>query len=282
MKFGLLGPLRAEDGGHSLVPSAPKQRQLLALLLFNSGQVIPADTCIDELWDESPPDSARSTLQTYVLHLRKRLGRAPAIGGRDAARSRLETRNGGYRFVVYPGELDVEAFRWHARAGREALKAGQDAEATAQLSTALNLWAGATALVDVAQGPLLRTYVTGLEEQRLSVLEQRIEADLRLGRHHELLSELSELVVRHPMNENLQAQLMLALYRSGRPARALQVFRELRVLLKQEMGIGPSPRLRMLHEAILAEEPALDVPAHSASSLSLDMSRLIRRAAPIG
>jgi DNA-binding SARP family transcriptional activator len=271
MKFGLLGPMVEEEGGHSVVPSAPKQRQLLALLLLNADHVVPAGSCIDELWGESPPESARPTLQTYVLHLRKGMSQAPGIGSREAACDRLMTRNGGYLFATYPDELDVNTFRSLVRQGREALRAGEDALATGLLGDALSLWRG-TALVDVVRGPLLRTYVTGLEEQRLNVLEQRIEADLRLGRHHELLSELSELVVRHPMNENTHAQLMLALYRSGQPARALQVFRELRALLRRDMGIDPSPRLRYLHQAILAEDPCLDVAAHSASRLSLDLS----------
>ena len=273
MQFGILGPIFVRDGEDCITPSAPKQRELLALLLFNAGQVMLAETCIDELWDERPPDSARTTLQTYVLHLRKSMSRA-AGGSPRQARGRLATCNGGYCLEVGDGELDLDVFRTRCAEGRTALRKGADHIGAELLGQALAVWRG-PALVDVARGPLLNGYITGLEEQRINVLEQRIEADLRLGKHHELLGELSELVVQHPLNENVHAQFMLALYRSGRTAHALKVFREVRAMLRQEVGIDPSVRLRNLHEAILVEDPALEISAHPASRLSLDLMTVV-------
>lgn len=270
MEFGVLGPLRMTAQRISYVPTAPKQRQLLALLLFNANQVVSTSACIEELWESAPPASALSTLQTYVLQLRRALRGVPHIGSLQDARKTLETRDGGYLLVVRPGELDLHVFERLVSHGRAALDHDDDRTGSRLLGEALDMWTGA-ALADVQTGPILQSYLTGLEEQRICVQEQRIEADLRLGHHHELLGELSALVTQNPTHENLHAQLMLALYRSGRPAQALTVHRRLRQVLHDELGLEPSPRMRRLHQAVLACDPVLDMPSQARGRLSLDL-----------
>ncbi|MEU9646798.1 AfsR/SARP family transcriptional regulator [Streptomyces sp. NPDC048188] len=268
MEFSVLGPLRMSEGGKSYTPTAPKQRQLLTLLLLNANQVVSTGTCIEELWDDSPPNSALSTLQSYILQLRRSLRRVPRIGSLQAARLILETRDGGYLLAVRSDELDTNRFWSLVREGRSALH-HDDVRASACLSEALRLWQGA-ALSDVQRGPVLRALLVGLEEERTSVREQRITADLRLGRHQELLGELSRLTAKYPMHEGLHAQFMLALHRTGRRTQALEVLRQLSTVLREELGLDPSARVRRLHQAILAGDPALDVPACTDSVLTAE------------
>ncbi|MGI5175643.1 AfsR/SARP family transcriptional regulator [Dactylosporangium sp. CA-152071] len=276
MKLGVLGPLLLCADGAIQVPTAPKQRQLLALLLLNANQVVPVSQCIEELWEYNPPASAVSTLHTYIMQLRRilRLGNE-----RDATcAGRLVTRDRGYLFVSRQGELDVDAFEDRLRDSRQALGDGDDPAAAAALRDALAVWRG-PALVDVQPGPVLRTWLASLEESRLSTIERRIEVDLRLGRHQELIGELSALVERHPVHENLHAHLMLALYRSGRQVHALEVFTRLRTVLSDELGLEPSPALRRLHQAVLSFDPALDAPpvhVPSRFSIDLDLGRIRR------
>ncbi|MFI2027328.1 AfsR/SARP family transcriptional regulator [Streptomyces buecherae] len=271
MEFAILGPLRMNEQGRSYTPTAPKQRQLLALLLLNANQVVSTSTCIDELWETSPPNTALSTLQSYILQLRRTLRRVPRIGSLQAARRVLETRDGGYLLAVRNDELDVNIFTSLVREGRAQLHR-DDHAASALLTRALTMWQG-SALSDVQAGPVLRAHLVGLEEDRISVHEQRIDADLRLGRHHELLGELSALVTKYPTHENLHAQLMLALYRSGRRAQSLEVVKRLRQVLHDELGLEPSPRMRNLHQAVLACDPVIDSPAGTDSVLALDLAR---------
>lgn len=263
------------ERGVSYTPTAPKQRQLLALLLLNANEVVSTGTCIEELWEDAPPNSALSTLQSYILQLRRSLRRVPRIGSLQAARGILETRDGGYLLAVADGELDADRFWGLVREGRAALR-HDDERGSARLAEALRLWHGA-ALSDVQRGPVLRAYLVGLEEERVSVHEQRIAADLRLGRHQELLGELSGLTVRYPTHESLHAQFMLALYRAGRRTQALEVQRRLSAVLRTELGLDPSPRLRRLHQAILMGDAAIDAPADTDGVLSAD-----RPAAPSG
>ncbi|MFF5232901.1 BTAD domain-containing putative transcriptional regulator [Dactylosporangium sp. NPDC000521] len=276
MKLGVLGPLLLCADGAIKVPTAPKQRQLLALLLLNANQVVPVSQCIEELWEYNPPASAVSTLHTYIMQLRRilRLGNE-----RDTTcAGRLVTRDRGYLFVSRQGELDVDAFEDRLRDSRQALTDGDDPAAAAALRDALAVWRG-PALVDVQPGPVLRTWLASLEESRLSTIERRIEVDLRLGRHQELIGELSALVERHPVHENLHAHLMLALYRSGRQVHALEVFTRLRTVLSDELGLEPSPALRRLHQAVLSFDPALDAPpvhVPSRFSIDLDLGRIRR------
>lgn len=270
MRFGILGPLLASEGDKSYVPTAPKQRQLMALLLMNANQVVPTAACIEEIWESRPPASALSTLQTYVLQLRRILGRAPSIRSAGTAKQILSTHANGYLLVASLDDFDLHRFSNTARQARLAAGRQHDRAASALFAEALTIWRG-PALADVKAGPLLRARLSGIEESRLTVQEERIEADLRLGRHHELLSELCVLTAQHPTHENLYAQFMVALYRSGRHAEALEAFRRLRRVLADELGIEPSPRMHRLHQAVLACDPQLDVPIEENLRLSLDL-----------
>ncbi|GAA4985005.1 hypothetical protein GCM10023205_64100 [Yinghuangia aomiensis] len=271
MEFGILGPLRMTAAGRSYVPSAPKQRQLLAFLLLNANHVTSTKSCIEELWDLQPPDSALSTLQTYVLQLRRALALCPEIGSLRHARTILRTHDNGYQLVVGPGQLDRHVYEALVADGRAALARGDDLTASACFGDALALWCG-DALADVKAGPLMRAHLIGLAERRTAVLEQRIEADLRLGRHHQIVGELAELAATHLTNENYHAQLMLALYRSGRQAQALESFQRLRTTLDVELGLTPSPRMRRLHQAVLSCDPTIDAPPGHDPGLTLDLA----------
>jgi SARP family transcriptional regulator, regulator of embCAB operon len=251
VEMGVLGPLVMNRHGISLVPRASKPRQLLAFLMLNANQTVRATECITELWGNQPPKSAMSTLQTYVLRIRRALRMA---GDEDV----LLTRSQGYELVVAPPQLDRAVFEQWASAGREAVVAGKDQEAAALFRSALSVWRGSP-LSDVRAGPLISMHLVGLRETRRVVLEQRIEADLRLGRHRELLGELSALAWKHRTDENVHAQFMLALYRSGRTPHALRVYRRLMRLLDAELGIEPSPRIQSLVAAIRSADPVLNL-----------------------
>ncbi|NES30197.1 hypothetical protein GCE86_08175 [Micromonospora terminaliae] len=247
--FQLLGPVSAHLNHQPVMPSAPKQRQILVLLALNAGRVVTTQTLVEELWGDQPPRSSATTLQTYILQLRAKL--AAAARDRTSARRVLETRHSGYQLDAQLCETDVAEFDNLARAGRRAVDAGDPRASSELLGCALALWRG-PALVDVPAGRILRAEVGLLEENRLGVLERRIEADLALGRHADLLGELTMLVARHPMHENFCALLMTAYYRSGRAGHALEAFRQIRAVLRSELGVEPGPRLQRLHQAILA------------------------------
>ncbi|MEU6584042.1 AfsR/SARP family transcriptional regulator [Nocardia sp. NPDC046763] len=257
IKFGVLGSLQCCIDGVGAVPSAPKQRQLLALLLMNANRVISADYCIEELWESAPPSSASSTLQTYVMQLRKCLGEHSS--NLDRGESRLETRERGYLLHVGPGEFDVDVFEDKVRLARLALAAEDDDSADSALRAALAVWRGPV-FTDIKPGPVLTMWATSLNEVRLSILEHRIEVDLRLGRHRELIGELSGMVQRSPLLESLHAHLIIALYRSGRQAHALQVYERLRHRLAEELGLEPTPALQQLHHKVLRSAPELAPP----------------------
>lgn len=271
MRYAILGPLRFTGVHAPTVPKAPKQRQLLALLLLNANQVVPVSVCIKELWDDQPPDSALSTLQTYVLHVRRVLRGIPEIGSMSSAKRVLETAERGYRFAVSDGGLDLHVFDAAVRNARDALANGDDARGSALLSRALGMWQG-RALTGVQAGPVLQAHAAMLEEYRLSVQETRIEADLRLARHHELIGELSALATRHPTNENVRAQLMLALYRSGRQAHAVEAYQRLRRTLSADLGLDPSPRMRRFLQAMLENDPNLNSPAVAGAGVAGERS----------
>jgi DNA-binding SARP family transcriptional activator len=253
----LLGPLRARIGNASVVPSAAKPRRLLALLAVRVGQIVTIDTLTTELWEEDPPRSAATTLQTYVLQLRRKI--TAAIGDQYgvSAKDLLSTEHSGYRLSLPPESVDLHRARELITRGQRALAGGEDRVGADLLSKALQMWDGPT-LVDVAQGPQVRIERMSVEESRLGALELRIEADLRLGRHSQLVSELTSLTAEHPLHEALHAHYMLALYRSGRAGKALEVFRRLRATLIDELSLEPSPRIQRLHQAILASHPGLD------------------------
>ncbi|PPK65467.1 AfsR/SARP family transcriptional regulator [Actinokineospora auranticolor] len=258
MDVGILGPLAARVAGLPVTPTATKPRKVLAVLAAHADQVVPVDAFVDELWGDAAPRSATTTLQTYVMQLRGLIGAASARAGqpRDPKRV-LVTRPGGYLLVT--GELDLREFERRAEAGHRAARAGDVAGAAEHFRAALARWRG-DPLVDVRVGAVLAAHVRRLTEARLSVLDRRVDADLRLGRHHEVLAELTGLVARHGTHENLSAHLMVALYRAGRRGDAAHEYQRLRACLVDELGLDPSPALRGLHRRVLAADPLLLTP----------------------
>ncbi|MFC8436859.1 BTAD domain-containing putative transcriptional regulator [Streptomyces griseoincarnatus] len=260
MDIGILGSLAVGERGVSITPTAPKPRQVLALLALHADQVVTVGTLTEELWGAAPPRSARPTLQTYILQLREHIACALRQGGGGGAGQRcakdvLLTVPGGYLLKGGQGASDLRDFERLAGLGYRAMDAGDYAGAAARLSEALELWTG-PALADVHAGVHLATEIRRLEESRLCALDQRIEADLRLGRHRELLAELTVLVSRYPTHESLCGQYMLALHRSGRRGEALNAYRQLRARLVRSLGLEPSAALAKLQRSILVSGPA--------------------------
>jgi len=247
MEFLILGPLEVTDAGRTLALGGPKQRAVLAHLILRSNRVVQADLLIDGLWGEDPPESARNTLQTYVYRLRKLLGDG-----------RIEGRDGGYVLTAAADEIDAERFESLMKRGKASV-ASDPAAAAAILSDALSLWR-ADALADVTEEPSLRGEAARLEELRLSATEHRIAAEIALGGHSTVVSELESLTARYPLRERMWAHLMLALYRSGRQAEALSTYERARQVLTEELGADPSPELQRLHEQILHGAPDLAAP----------------------
>jgi DNA-binding SARP family transcriptional activator len=265
MDLAVLGPLKITLNGRSIVPSAGKPRQLLALLALRAGQVVPVPTLMEEVWGTRIPKSAHTTLQTYILQMRRRIAAALPPRSPVAAKQILLTEYGSYRLAGPVENSDLATFRRLAATGSQALAAGENAMAADVLARALDLWRG-PALADVPVGSVLETETMGMDEVRTHVLEQRIEADLRLGRHAAILGELRMLVAQHPFQENFCAQLMLALSGAGHTWRALEVYRRLRDTLVGELGVEPSARLQCLHQRILGGNPdrlAFETLAHS-------------------
>jgi predicted ATPase/DNA-binding SARP family transcriptional activator len=250
VEFRVLGPLEVVAAGRPLDLGTPRQRTLLGLLLVHPGEVVSYDRLLEELWDGDPPATARHTLQGYAHRLRRTLGP-------DAWR--LTTRPPGYQLKVSTGELDAQRFQDLATAGRRALVRDDPQAAADQLAAGLGLWRGPL-LADLDEVAALAPERARLEALRLTALEDRIEADLALGGHGGLVSELEALLADHPYRERLWGQLMLALYRSGRQADALQAFHRARQVLDEELGIEPSRWLRRRQEQILLQDAALEVP----------------------
>jgi ABC-type transport system substrate-binding protein/DNA-binding SARP family transcriptional activator len=253
MEFSVLGPLEAWHSGVEIPLGSRKQRVLLAILLLRANEVVPSDVLIDELWGEHPPPSAAHTLHVYVSRLRKALRV-------DGAADVLITFPGGYLLRVEFGQLDLQRFERLVEDGRRALAAGSPERAAEKLRSADALWRG-RALADLALEAFARVDAERLEEQRLTAREDRIEAELALGRHAALVPELETLVAQHPLRERLRAQLMLTLHRCGRQADALRVYRDAREYLVEELGLEPSKRLRQLEQAILCQDDALELPS---------------------
>jgi DNA-binding SARP family transcriptional activator len=258
MEIRVLGPLEAAVRGRSITPTAAKPRQVLSLLALQPEKVVPVPMLVEELWGIAPPRSALTTLQTYILQLRRGITAALPAGA-GGAKEVLVTKYNGYTLAIPPEDVDVKRYERLAAAGRKASEAGDLIRASGLLQDALALWRG-QALVDVQIGSRLGCEVAWLEESRLGLLESRIEIDLQLGRHGSVLSELSVLTSRSRMNENLCRLFMLALYRSGRRWQALDAFRSLREALVDELGVEPSGRLQALQRAILNSDPTLDEP----------------------
>lgn len=248
MDFGLLGPLEIRDGEQPLALGRGKPRLLLTRLLLEPGRTVSADELIDALWGERPPPTATKALHVYVRGLRRTLGAG-----------RIVTQGSGYQLRAEPEEVDARRFEALAGEGRAALAAGDPAGGAAQLREALGLWRGA-ALADAADEPFARGEAARLEDLRLAVLEDRIAADLQLGRHAECAGELERLVAEQPLRERLHGHLMLALYRSGRQADALSAYRRARRVLVDELGLEPGPELQAVERSILAHDVALEAP----------------------
>ncbi|MEV7522615.1 AfsR/SARP family transcriptional regulator [Streptomyces sp. NPDC091371] len=258
LEIGLLGPLVITVDGKSVVPSAAKQRGLLALLSVNLGREVGMGAIVEELWGGCPPNGPAAAVQTYVKHLRHRIAE---VGGADP-KEIVARGYGGYRLGSAVARVDAREFEATVSEANRALAAGDDERGADLLKSGLALWRG-PALGDVPQGGVLRAEALRLEEVRLAATEARIGAELRLGAHTRLVSELTALTSLHPLQENLHAHLMLALYRSGRASRALEVFRRLRSTFVRELGIEPSRRLQELHRSVLGCDPTLDEPVSS-------------------
>jgi predicted ATPase/DNA-binding SARP family transcriptional activator len=250
VEFRVLGSLEVVAGGQPLDLGTPRQRTLLALLLVQAGGVVSSDRLVEDLWDGDPPATARHTLQGYVHRLRRVLG---------ADAWRLTTRPPGYQLKVSTGELDAQRFQDLATAGRRALVRHHPQAAADQLTAGLSLWRGPL-LADLDEVAALEPERARLEALRLTALEDHIEADLALAGHGGLVAELEGLVADHPYRERLWGQLMLALYRSGRQADALQAFHRARQVLDEDLGIEPSRWLRRRQEQILLQDPVLEAP----------------------
>jgi predicted ATPase/DNA-binding SARP family transcriptional activator len=250
LEFCLLGPLEVKRDGVVVGLGGARPQGLLAVLLLNANRVVLTERLIDELWGERPPRTARAALQGYVARLRHALG--------EGSTEVLVTEPGGYRLRVAPGAFDLERFEGLLRAARRAAVDGDHAVACKRLREGLSLWRGPP-LADLAFESSAGLEVSRLEEARLDALEERIDADLALGRDAQLVGELQALVAQHPLRERFRAQLMLALYRAGRQADALDAYRDARRVLVEELGIEPGSELRELEHAILAQDPGLRV-----------------------
>jgi DNA-binding SARP family transcriptional activator len=242
LEFRILGPLEVADDGEPLQLSGQKQRALLALLLLDANRVVSTDRIVDALWGEAPPRTAATSLQNFVSQLRKLLGADVVV-----------TKPPGYQLRIAPEQLDLERF---TRLVEESRAEPPD-ERAAKLRRALALWRGRP-LADLGFEAFAQQEIGRLEELRLAALEDRVEADLQAGRHKDLVGELEAFADEHPLRERLRSQLMLALYRSGRQAEALQIYHDTRRVLVDELGIEPSPTLQQLHGAILRQDPRLE------------------------
>ena len=254
LEFRILGPLEAFDGDRQLSLGGPKTRALLALLLLHPNEVISSDRLIDELWGADSPEDAAGALRVNVSRLRKAL--PPDV---------LATRSPGYVLQLEPDTLDLIRFERLVDEGRSLLARGLVADVSERLRQALSLWRG-PALADFTYERFAQAAIARLEEIRLAAVELRIDADLALGRHDELVGELEALVAEHPLRERLRRCLMTALYRCGRQAEALDAFQHARRALVDELGIEPSAELSGLEQAILRHDPSLDLPEPARAS----------------
>jgi DNA-binding SARP family transcriptional activator/streptogramin lyase len=257
VEFRILGPLEVLDEGVPVPLGTLKERVVLAVLLLHANEVVSRERLIDELWGASPPPTAKKAVSVYLSKLRKTLAR----NGEDTVASVA----GGYRLLVDPELLDADRVRRLVAAADEQMAGGESEAASRLLREALALWRGPS-LAGLPLESFGRHEVAQLDELRLTVLMDRIDCDLALGRHEHAVTELSPLVREHPLRERLRAQQMLALYRSDRQADALDAYREARHALIDELGIEPSESLQRLQQAILRHDPTLELPAGTAAA----------------
>lgn len=275
LDYRILGPLEVNDAGSPVVLRGTRQRELLAALLLHPNEIVATDRLIDELWEGDPPPTAAKIIQNGVSQLRKLL----EPDREEGTEPLLVTRSPGYVLRVREGELDADRFERLIEEARRDLAAGGSAEAASGLREALDLWRGPV-LADLGDASFVRTESARLEELRLAATEDRIEADLALGHHADLVAELEALVATHPLRERLRAQLMLSLYRSGRQAEALRVYQETREVLVEELGLEPSPALQRLERAVLVQDPALELtteerPAQPSAPAPVETRKLV-------
>ena len=255
LEFRVLGPLEVWREGRPLKVGGERQRGLLVALLLNANEVVSAERLIEELYGSDPSGTAANALQAQVSRLRRLLDEGAENDGEGV----VATKAPGYLLRVDQEQVDVTRFERLAAEGRDALAAGDPVRAGGLLREALALWRG-PALVDVPLVELVQAEARRLEELRLAALTDRIEADLAAGRGGELVPELEALVAANPLQERLRVQLMLALYRGGRQADALAVYRDTQQFLREELGLEPSKALQQLERAILTQDAALDAP----------------------
>ncbi len=263
LELRLLGPLEATSGAGAIALGGQKPRTLLAVLALEPGRVVSVDRLVEALWPGEPPETAAHAIQVYVSQLRKALGA-----------ERLVTRVPGYVLELEPERVDLHRFARLVDDGRTALQGGDAVAAEGALREALALWRG-PALVDFLYEPFAQTDIARLEELRLVAVEERVDADLALGRHVELVSELEALATAQPLRERPRAQLMLALYRSGRQADALAAYRAARDTLLDELGLEPGPDLKQLEAAILRQDESLLLPETAPVRPAMQFRRLV-------
>ncbi|HEY7148383.1 MAG TPA: BTAD domain-containing putative transcriptional regulator [Gaiellaceae bacterium] len=264
MEYRMLGPLEVEVEGPPATVKGRKPRALLALLLLHRNELVPPDLLIDDLWGEKAPATAANTLQVYVSQVRKIVG------------DRLTTEGGSYRLRVDTDELDAERFERLAEEGASALGRRAYVDAAEQLSEALSLWRG-PALADLRYDSFAQGEIARLDELRLGATENRIEADLGLGRHDQVIGELEALIAESPLRERLRGLLMLALYRAGRQADALEAYQAARKTLDDELGLEPGPELRELEQAILRQDEGLSRRPLPAGNVPVPVSTMVGR-----
>jgi len=264
LEFRILGPLEVVGEHGPLRLGGPKQRATLAILLLNANRIVSVDRLADDLYAGAAPVTAVTQVQRQISELRKTL----------AAANVIETRPPGYVLRLSPEQLDLHRFQRSAEDAGRALGQGEAQSAADLLREALALWRGAP-LADLAYESFAQTAIERLEEIRLAALEQRIDADLALGRQAELVGELEQLVAEHPLKERLRGQLMLALYRSGRQVEALNVYRSTRAALVDELGLEPARALQELERAILAQDPSLELERAGVAGSSAGSDRAV-------
>ena len=248
VQFKVLGTLEVLNGERICTPTPPKVRRVLSVLVMTANRIVHMDALIDELWGANPPKSAVTTVQTYICHLRRVFEKENLCTTHGDL---LYTRPPGYVLRVSDDQLDARLFEQLTARGQELLERGCAHQASEVLRRALAMWTG-PALANIQPGDVLQPYVVHLEERRISALELRIQADMALGRHRQIICELRSLVATFPLNEWFHEQLITALSHSGRRSEALQAYQHVRAVLNEELGVEPSPDLQRLQHDVLS------------------------------
>lgn len=257
LQYRVLGTVGIDREGRHYSLTATKPRTILSLLMLNANEIVSTPVILEELWGTRPPNSAYNTIHTYIFQIRRWLCRTLGVRSSWVTNERLVTEPGGYMLLVPEHKLDLNQFEHHVRRGTAAGREGDYLEAIRFLELALGLWGGGVPVEPRSTG-IIQAKLTHLYERRLFATEQRIGAELALGRHREVIGELSSLVINHPMHESLHAKLMIAFYQSGRISDALDVYRRLRQSVVDDLGLEPSREVRSIHEAILSSDERLN------------------------